>query len=244
MNRSLIAIPIASIALLANACSAAVDGSKPTPVAVQHTLAELQLGDSHLRFEQLAGSQLAVVEDRPRGTKSLLAEPALQALNVVEKYERLAHEPAPAELVSAFQRAVLAAEELDDSDREPPERAEAAAPPVEALHSALLAEDFQTQFCGEHANTYCLLNQSSDQTLTQRAWYLGANVDADRGDFNVELRLDRWAGGWDSQGTWPIKEGQILYFYLDWNGQSRRKMAIRFHDTAGDNYHVSAWFNN
>jgi hypothetical protein len=229
---------------LASACAAPVDDpSSAVAVAPQQTLAELEVGNSQLRFERLQGDQLAVIEDRPIGEPSVLADPELQPLNVVDTYERLAGRPAPALLVDAFHRSLEAAAELDAIDPEP-EEASAEPAVVAASSAALTAADFQSQYCGELAHTHCLVNQSIDQTLSMRAFLLGANVNADRGDVTVDLRLDRWIGGWETRGTWTVYHGRTMYFSLKWNGTARRNMAIRFRDTQGDNYHVSAWFWN
>jgi hypothetical protein len=195
-------------------------------------LASLDRDGSHIWFEQLDGQQIAVMATRPAERASVLDDPGIVGLNAAQKYSYWSGEPAPATLVQAQARA--------DEARAETEAAAAngdSAGPVVAQASALTSDEFRDSFCrGGLDNARCDTDLTAPTSHAWRAHQLWGTVNAQSGEIDLELRLDRAVGGWQSRGRWTILEGQTVDYDLQWNEALAHRpsySARRLADTVG-----------
>jgi hypothetical protein len=222
------------VASFAASCSEELDADAGS---TQHVLARLERDGSHIWFEQLDGQQIAVLATRPAERASVLDDPAIVGLNASQKYSYWSGKPAPATLTQAQARADEARAEL-----EPAATSGALAGTVVAQTAAPTSDEFRDSHCGgglAHARYDTDLTEAI--SLAWRAHQLRGTVNAQSGEIDLELRLDRTVGGWQSHGRWTVLEGQTVDYELQWNGLAARPLGVRISQVdPGDVYHLLA----
>jgi hypothetical protein len=221
-------------AALASGCSGVLDADADSP---QHVLASLDQQGSHIWFEQLDGQQIAVLATRPAERASVLDDPAIVGMNASQKYSYWSGKPAPATLAQAQAQSDEARAETEAAAQ-----SSGSDGPVVAQTSALTSDEFRDSCCrGGLDHARCDTDLTESISLDWRAHQLWGTVNAKSGEVDLELRLDRALGGWQSRGRWTVLEGQTLDYELQWNGLAARPLGVRIGQVdPGDLYHLLA----
>jgi hypothetical protein len=223
-------------AFVCGACAGAAEPDSSTQVT-QHTLAVIDVQDSRVRFEELEGGQVALVATRT-GAQSVLSDPQVRGLDPAEKYEYWTGDPAPRALSEAVARSLAA---LEDDALAPAADGGAG---VEATIAPLNADDFENEFCGISGDRVeCYTDRTGSGSYASNAYEVRGTVDAVRGSLDLELRMERAIGGWQSRGRWTVLQGQIFDYQLTWKGVAKRPLGVRIIQAEGGAWHLFAeWF--